>query len=99
MTEKQEIERDGSIAVKNSGRGFHKGDARLGPFLVDYKEYASSFGVSRKTWAKICTDAIGEGLQPALKLILGSGKDKVRMWVISEDMFNEMYEAWKDANE
>ncbi|SRR6266542_6549767 len=100
MSEAREIRRDGARAQKNSGRGqIQKGDAILEPFLVDYKEYATSYSVSVTNWAKISTDAFKSGRrQPALKLILGK-EDKIRVWVIGESMFNEMREAWLKENE
>lgn len=101
MTEASEAKRDGSKLQPNSGRGAHaKGDAILGPFLIDYKEYAESFSVSKKVWAKICTDAVLKGkLQPALKLVLGQNDGKkTRVWVIGDAMFHEMLEAWEEKN-
>jgi hypothetical protein len=102
MTEASESKRDGSKLQPNSGRGKHaKGDAVLGPFLIDYKEYAESFSVSKKVWAKISTDAVLKGkLQPALKLVLGPNDGhKTRVWVISDSMFHEMLLAWEEKNE
>lgn len=99
MSEADEIKRDGAKPVKNSGRGLNKGDAILEPFLVDYKEYAKSFSVNSEFWAKICTDAIKNGRrQPALKLVMGEGR-KTRLWVIGDEMFHEMLEAWKEKYE
>lgn len=101
MTELNEIKKDGGKAQKNSGRGqYQKGDATLGPFCYDIKEYAQSFGVSMTTWGKVCTDAFRSGrMVPALKLVLGSGDKKIRLWVIDDGMFKEMLEAWKEKNE
>lgn len=101
MSEELEAKRDGSRLQSNSGRGkIQKADAVLEPFLVDYKEYSESFGVSRKVWAKISTDAFRSGRrQPALKIILGPEGSKTRVWVIGESMFNEMREAWLKYNE
>lgn len=100
MSEEAEAKRDGARLQKNSGRGKHdKGDAVLHPFLIDYKEYASSFSVSISNWAKLSKDAIlKERLQPAFKLVLGSGSKKVRVWVISDEMFHEMHEAWTEKD-
>lgn len=97
MSEQDEIKRDGGRAQKNSGRGKHdKGDAVLEPFLYDIKEYAKSFSVSIENWGKVCMDAIAAGRrQPAFKLVLGEeGKQRIRVWVISDSMFKEMREAW-----
>ncbi|QIN94056.1 Holliday junction resolvase [Streptomyces phage Wakanda] len=105
MSEADEIKRDGAKPVKNSGRskGIAKGDAVLEPFLVDYKEYKQTFGVSRDMWAKLCTDAIQNGRrQPAFKLVLRENDEagpKTRLWVISDTMFHEMLEAWKEKYE
>lgn len=100
MTELAEIRRDGASPQKNSGRGmYQKGDATLGPFLIDYKEYDESFGVSRKVWAKLQKDAFSVGQKmPTLRLVLGSKSDpnKLRLWVVGDDMFREMLEAWEE---
>lgn len=97
QSELREIKRDGGKAQKNSGRGaYQKGDAILEPFLYDIKEYSKSFGLSISVWAKICTDAFRSGQRiPALKIVLGE-KDKVRLWIVEEDMFNQMLGAWKE---
>lgn len=98
MSESIEAERDGARLTSNSGRGWReKGDATLGDlFCIDYKEYTESFGVSRKVWAKITSDSLRMRRKPALKLVLGDGetKNKTRLWVIGEDVFKEMYDAW-----
>lgn len=92
MSERQEIARDGAKAQKNSGRGkFQKGDATLGEFLIDYKESGKGVRVDEKMWAKICTDAVKAGnLEPVLKLIIGEGKHKIRLAVISWEEFEEL---------
>lgn len=92
MSEELEIKRDGAVPQKNSGRGkVNKGDAIIdGTWLVDYKEYPKGFTVNLAAWAKICTDAIRSGnYEPTLKIVLGEGTEKVRLFVISEDEFNE----------
>jgi hypothetical protein len=97
QSELAEIKRFGGTPQKNSGRGaVKKGDAILEPFLVDVKEYAKSYSVSIANWAKISSDAIKSGgYQPALNVVLGE-TSRVRLWVISEGMFLEMHEAWKE---
>lgn len=94
-SEAAEIKRFGGKAQKNSGRGaFHKGDATLGPFLVDVKEYEKTFGLSKNMWAKVSTDAIKhERMIPALNVVLGN---TLRLWVVEERMFMEMLEAWEE---
>lgn len=102
MSELGEIKRDGAKPQKNSGRGKHeKGDATLGPFCIDYKEYSEQFGVSRAVWAKISTDAWQVKKLPALRLVLGSDEDttKTRLWVVGDTMFREMLEAWQEKYE
>jgi hypothetical protein len=100
LSEEQEIKRMGARAQRNSGRGLlEKGDAVLGDFLVDIKEYDESFSVSRKNWAKLQKDAWSSMRRiPAFMLSLGSKSDpnKLRLWVISDAMFREMHEAWKE---
>ena len=96
-TELAEIRRFGGSAQKNSGRGKHnKGDARLHNFIVDVKEYAKSFSLSRAVWAKICTDAAKGKAEPALMICLGDDDNPIRLWVIGDQMFKEMHGAWLD---
>lgn len=103
MSEAAEIKRDGAKAQPNSGRGKHaKGDAVLEPFLIDYKEYTESFGVSRKVWAKLTLDAFKAGRRlPTLRLVLGEdgNVNKLRLWVVGDEIFKEMREAWLEKYE
>ena len=96
--EKEEIKRDGGKAQKNSGRGkIQKGDAVLEPFCYDVKEYSKSFSLSKDVWAKTCDDAFRSGRrEPALKIVLGEGNYKTRLWVIEDEMFKQMREAWEE---
>lgn len=98
MSEASEIKRLGAKAVKNSGRGLMKGDCILEPFLIDIKEYANSFSVSRDNWAKLQADAIQNGRrQPMFYLSLGKQDETpLRVWVISDQMGREMLEAWEE---
>lgn len=98
MSEANEIKRDGGTAQKNSGRGkIQKGDAKLGPFCYDIKEFAKSFGLSKAVWGKVCTDAFRSGrMVPALKVVLGEENEKIRLWVLDDGMFKEMLEAWEE---
>lgn len=101
--EEFEIKRMGGKAQRNSGRGIlEKGDAILEPFLVDVKEYDESFSVSRKVWSKLQSDAFrAQRRMPALSLVLGTktSKDKLRVWVVSDEMFHQMREAWQEKYE
>lgn len=100
-SELSEIKRFGGTPQKNSGRGaVKKGDGILEPFLVDVKEYAKSYAISISNWAKISSDAIKAGsFQPALNVVLGEAGKKVRVWVVSEEMFLEMLDAWREKYE
>lgn len=91
------IKKMGGKAQKNSGRGaVAKGDATLGPFLVDVKEYKVGYTINLDNWAKICTDAVRMGrMQPALNVIMGETR-RVGVWVVSDAMFHEMLEAWEE---
>lgn len=95
-SEKNEIKRSGGKPQPNSGRGGKKkGDAILEPFCYDVKEYEKSYAVSRENWQKVCTDALKSGgYEPAIQIVLGS-ENKVRLWVISDGMFEQMREAWE----
>jgi hypothetical protein len=96
-SEKREIARFGGKPQKNSGRGkFNKGDAVLGPFTVDVKEYKKSYSLSRENWAKICTDAAKNGNEPVLMLAIGDGAETVRIWAVGDQMFKSMLEAWEE---
>jgi len=98
MSEAGEVKRDGAKAQKNSGRGhYQKGDSILGPFTVDYKEYPNGIRVDKKLWTKICMDAFRNGnTSPSLKVTLGEGDNKTRLWIIDDSMFKEMLEAWEE---
>ena len=101
-SELNEIKLMGAVPQKNSGRGKHdKGDAILDKiWMVDVKEYAKSFGLSLDVWAKTCTDAFrAGGLEPLLKIVLGEGKNRVRLIVISETMFTEMKNVYLQDRE
>ncbi len=99
MTERGEIHRIGAKAQKNSGRGeYQKGDAKLGPFLLDFKEASRSFTLNQKVWSKICTDSIRSGGEPALVVILGE-ETKTRLWIMTEEMALVMMQAYERALE
>lgn len=106
MSEEKELKRIGAAPVKNSGRGTKKGDGKLGPFLVDVKEYEEGFRVTRAVWAKASSDVISrqDVEEPLLMLALrpkGTDVDKttpLRVIVTGEAMWLEMYEAWKEKH-
>lgn len=104
MSEASEVKRDGARATKNSGRGqVQKGDAFLDIFTVDYKEYEKSFSVSKDVWAKICSDAYrNKRSEPALKIILGAGSSKTRLWIVAEHIIEDyirLRQLEEEANE
>ena len=99
MSEIEEIKRDGAVPQKNSGRGKHeKGDATLGSFLLDYKEYSEGFTVSRSTWAKLFTDAWKVKKLPAFRLVLGPPNEskKLRLWVFDDATGREMMKLYEE---
>lgn len=96
-SELAEIKKMGGKPQKNSGRGlYQKGDATLGDFVVDVKEYAKSFTLSRDVWGKVSTDASKHRKEPALMICLGSGTETTRLWVIGNEMFHLMLEAYNE---
>lgn len=99
-SERNEIKRFGGKPQPNSGRGaVKKGDAILGPFVVDVKEYSKSYSISMDNWAKVNTDARVSGhYSPALNLVLGDpSSPRCRLWVIDDTMFKQMLEAWNEV--
>jgi hypothetical protein len=97
VSEKSEIKRDGAKAQKNSGRGkIQKGDASWKGFIVDYKEYAKSFSISRSNWSKICEDTwrSDHTAAPILKLILGEkgNYSRTRLGVLEWSEIEELLE-------
>lgn len=93
MSEAGEIRRDGAKAQKNSGRGqIQKGDAKWHNFVVDYKEYEKGFRVTPENWAKICTDTFRSDpdMSPLLKVILGSGQNKLRLGIVEWEWLEEL---------
>lgn len=74
--EKREAALDGAKPVKNSGRGFKKGDAVLdGDWLIDYKHNEFTFTLKSSAWSKHCKDAWNDGqYSPAIKVVFGDGR-------------------------
>lgn len=96
MSELEELKRLGARPQPNSGRGkSNKGDGILDDrWIVDVKEYAKSYSVSRDSWGKICTDAARSNKEPLLAITLGeAGGSRTRLVVISQDEFLELKEA------
>lgn len=93
MSERSEAKRVGAKQHKNSGRNTKKGDATWNNFTVDFKEYPKGFTVNKDNWAKAVTDAIRNGNDPAIFVVLGEGNQKVRLAIIEvgilEDLIND----------
>jgi hypothetical protein len=100
MTERGEAGRIGAKLQKNSGRGrIQKGDARWHGFIVDFKEFSKSFSLSRAVWAKASTDAVRQGADPMIIVVLGEeGEPKTRLAVVELALLEQILEA-KQANE
>jgi outer membrane phospholipase A len=92
MTERSESKRIGAKQHKNSGRNTQKGDASWGQFVIDFKEVGKSFTINREVWAKATTDAIRNGKDPAIVVVLGEGNSKVRLAIIELSVLEELTE-------
>lgn len=90
MTEKSESKRLGAKQHKNSGRNTKKGDATWENFTVDFKENSKSFTLNQDVWAKATTDAIRNGNDPAIVVVLGEGNKKTRLAIIELQLLEEM---------
>jgi outer membrane phospholipase A len=93
MSEKSESKRIGAKQHKNSGRNTKKGDATWKNFTVDFKEYPKGFTVNKDNWAKAVTDAIRNGNDPAIFVVLGEGNAKVRLAIIEVDILEQLIDA------
>ena len=80
MSEQQVAKEIKAELVKNSGRGYKKGDMIWGQeFLVDVKE-GKSFALNESAWNKVCEDANSHGghyLQPMFIRVLPNGQKLV----------------------
>lgn len=96
--EKREIKMDGASPVKNSGRGVLKGDASIGPALIDYKHYTSSFSINKKSWEKHSRDAFNDGYEMAAYSVIleGDGTSVVKVAVIDWEWFRHFIERYID---
>ena len=90
MSEKSESKRLGAKQHKNSGRNTKKGDATWNNFVVDFKECSKSFTLNESVWAKVVTDAIKNGKDPALMIILGEGNKKIRLTIIETEIMQQL---------
>jgi hypothetical protein len=90
MSERGESKRLGAKQHKNSGRGTHKGDATYENFTVDFKEVGKSFTVNKEVWAKATTDAIRNGNDPAIVIVLGESGVKTRLALIELSLLEQI---------
>lgn len=90
MSERGESKRIGAKQHKNSGRGTHKGDASWENFTVDFKEVGKSFTINKDVWAKAVTDAIRNGNDPAIVIVLGESGIKTRLAVIELSLLEQI---------
>ena len=93
MSEKSESKRIGAKQHKNSGRNTHKGDATWKNFTVDFKEVGKSFTLNKTVWAKATTDAIKNGNDPAIIVVIGEGNSKVRLAVIEMSILEQIVDG------
>jgi outer membrane phospholipase A len=92
MSERSESKRIGAKQHKNSGRNTKKGDATWENFTVDFKEYPKGFTVNQDNWAKATTDAIKNGNDPAIVVVLGEGNIKTRLAIIELSLLEQLLE-------
>ena len=90
MSEKNESKRIGAKQHKNSGRGTHKGDATWENFTVDFKEVGKSFTVNKDVWAKASTDAVRNGNDPAIVIVLGSEGSRTRLALVELSLLEQL---------
>jgi hypothetical protein len=90
MSERGESKRLGAKQHKNSGRGTHKGDATYENFTIDFKEVGKSFTVNKEVWAKATTDAIRNGNDPAIVIVLGESGVKTRLALIELSLLEQI---------
>ena len=90
MSEASESKRIGAKQHKNSGRGTHKGDATWENFTVDFKEVGKSFTLNKDVWAKATTDAIRNGNDPAIVVVIGDSGITTRLAVIELSLLDQI---------
>lgn len=92
LTEKSESKRIGAKQHKNSGRNTQKGDASWRNFVVDFKEVGKSFTLNKEVWAKATTDAMKNGKDPAIVVVMGEANSKVRLAIIEMSILEQLLE-------
>ena len=95
MSERSESKRIGAKQHKNSGRNTQKGDASWNEFVIDFKEVGKSFTLNKEVWAKATTDAIRNGKDPAIVVVLGEQSPKTRLAIIELGILEQLIEENK----
>jgi outer membrane phospholipase A len=93
MSERGESKRIGAKQHKNSGRNTQKGDASWHNFVIDFKEYPNGIRIDKAVWAKATTDAIKNGKDPAIVVVLGEGNQKIRLAVIEMSILEQLVDG------
>jgi outer membrane phospholipase A len=93
MTERGESKRIGAKQHKNSGRNTKKGDASWNNFVIDFKEYPNGIRIDKAVWAKATTDAIKNGKDPAIVVVLGEGNQKIRLAIIEMSILEQLVDG------
>lgn len=93
MSERSESKRIGARQHKNSGRNTQKGDASWENFVIDFKEYPNGIRIDKDMWAKAVTDALKNGKDPAIVVVLGEGNSKVRLAVIEFGILQQLVDG------
>jgi outer membrane phospholipase A len=93
MSERAESKRIGAKQHKNSGRNTHKGDATWETFTVDFKEVGKSFTLNKDVWAKATTDAIRNGNDPAIIVVIGEGNQKIRLAIVELGILQQLVDG------
>jgi hypothetical protein len=92
MSERSESKRIGAKQHKNSGRNTQKGDASWNSFVIDFKEVGKSFTLNKEVWAKATTDALKNGKDPAIVVVLGDSGIKTRLAIIEMSILEQLIE-------
>jgi len=95
MSERSESKRIGAKQHKNSGRNQQKGDASWNSFVIDFKEVGKSFTLNKDVWAKATTDALKNGKDPAIVVVLGDSGIKTRLAIIEMSILEQLIEDKK----
>lgn len=93
MSERSESSRIGARQHKNSGRNTQKGDASWNNFVIDFKEYPNGIRIDKEMWAKATTDALKNGKDPAIVIVLGEGNQKIRLAVIEMSILEQLVDG------